>query len=84
MIPPNIRREHVLKAIKEIDKYGIPPGRNARKYFVEYNGKLYPPKLVISKANKYANGDELPPSMFTGGDETNNYLKRLGFKIVEV
>ena len=82
MIPPNIKRDHIIMAIEEIDKYGVPPRRNSRDYFLEYNGKLYPPKYVISLANKYANGYELSPSEFTGGKETNDYLKGLGFNIV--
>ncbi|MCX8069543.1 MAG: hypothetical protein N2738_03470 [Thermodesulfovibrionales bacterium] len=54
------------------------------KYFFEYNGELYPSKYVISLANKYANAKELHPQEFSGGAETNNFLKYLGFKIVKI
>jgi len=47
-----------------------------------YNGKTYPPKFAISLANKYANGTELAPDGFHGGDETNNFLKSRGFEII--
>ena len=84
MIPWNINRDHIIMAIKEIDKCGVPKERYSKKYFLKFNGKLYPPKYVISLANKYANGYELPPSMFTGGKETNDFLKMWGFDIIEI
>jgi hypothetical protein len=34
-------------------------------------------------ANKYANGEELSPSEFSGGAESNDFLRALGFRIVE-
>jgi hypothetical protein len=83
MIPNNIARNHILKAIQEIDRAGIPKGRNSKKFKLVFDEKAYPPKYVISLANKYANGEELEPSDFGGGRETNDYLGRLGFEIVE-
>ncbi|MEM4713768.1 MAG: hypothetical protein QXQ61_04375, partial [Candidatus Bathyarchaeia archaeon] len=83
MIPKNIRREHILKAIEEIRKTGVPEGRGSRKFLIEFNGDYYPPKYVISLANKYANREELSPSGFSGGTESNNFLRALGFEIVE-
>ena len=56
MIPKNIRKEHIIKAIEEIKKSGIPKGRHSRKFLLEFEGKFYQPKCVISLANKYANG----------------------------
>jgi len=84
MIPKNIKLEHILKAIEEIKRNGIPKGKNSRKFFLEFNGNYYPPKYVISLANKYANGEELDPEEFSGGEETNTFLKELGFNIVEI
>jgi hypothetical protein len=51
---------------------------------LEYEGKYYPPKYIISLANKYANDRELDSSEFSGGKETNSFLRALGFKIVEI
>ncbi|KIQ93094.1 hypothetical protein LH47_02851 [Anoxybacillus thermarum] len=82
MIPDNIKKDHVFMAIKEIDENGIPASRNSTKFQLFYNNKLYPPKYVLSLANKYANGKELQPWEFSGGVETNNFLEKLGFKIV--
>ena len=84
MIPKNVKREHVIKAIEEIKRNGTPKGRNSRKFFLEFDGKYYPPKYVISLANKYANGKTLDPAQFSGGKETNNFLRNFGFNIVEL
>jgi len=51
MIPKNINRGHIIKAIEEIKKVGIPTGRISRKFLREYNGEFYPPKYTISLAN---------------------------------
>lgn len=82
MIPTNISREHILKAIQYVDTCGIPKSRLSRKHSVKYNGRLYPPKYLISIANKYANDTELEPTCFSGGYEANSYLEKLGFIIV--
>ena len=84
MIPSNIERGHIIKAIREIDSNGILPGRESRSFLLIFEGKRYPPKYVLSLANKFANGEELDPSRFSGGQETNNFLKRLRFEIVGI
>ena len=84
MIPKNIKREHVIKAIEEIKRNGILKGRNSKKFLLEFNGEYYPPKYVISLANKYANGEILAPAQFNGGKETNDFLRNLGFNIIEL
>ncbi|MDQ0201072.1 HNH endonuclease [Neobacillus ginsengisoli] len=80
-IPKNIKREHVLSAISEIDNHGVPEERNSTKFNLLYEGRHYPPKYVLTLANKYANGHELIPSEFSGGKESNSYLSDLGFEI---
>jgi hypothetical protein len=82
MIPENIKKEHIIKAINEIERVGTPDERCSRKYLLKYNDKYFPPKYTISLANKYVNGKELNSSEFSGGKETNDYLGTLGFKIV--
>ncbi|MGG0937006.1 HNH endonuclease [Brevibacillus centrosporus] len=82
-IPKNISREHVLDAIKYIDEHGVPPKKESTKYDLFYNNKQYPPKYVISRANVYANGQELDVSEFSGGDETNSFLHQLGFEVMK-
>lgn len=55
----------------------------SKKFLLEYNCEFYLPKYVISVANKYANGKELDLQEFSGGTETNNFLKNLGLHIVK-
>jgi 5-methylcytosine-specific restriction protein B len=78
-----IQKEHVLSAIQEIDKEGVRAGRRSTTYDLIYEGKKYPPKLVLSIATRYATGKELEPSEFEGGLETDtfNRLESLGFTI---
>ncbi len=84
MIPKNIRKEHVIRAIGEIQRVGFPKNRVSRKYLVKYNDRDYPPKYVISLANKYINDRMLESFQFGGGSETNGFLERLGFEIVDI
>jgi 5-methylcytosine-specific restriction protein B len=85
MIPNNITKEHLEKAIEEIESDGVRKGRHSSTYDLVYNNKTYPPKLVISIANRYANGTELDPNDFGGGKGTKAFqlFKNEGFKIVE-
>jgi len=73
----------MLTAIDNINNNGIPENRHSNKYFVIYNDFLYPPKYLVSKANQYANSVELDSTEFSGGNETNNFLSKLGFEIVK-
>jgi hypothetical protein len=82
MIPKSIKREHILKAINEIKRTGVPEGRVWKKFCLEHDGQYFPPKYVISLANKYANGLELGSSGFSGGNESNSFLRNLGFNVV--
>jgi 5-methylcytosine-specific restriction protein B len=83
VIPENITKEHLLKAIEEIDKEGIRKGRQSSTYDLIYNGKPYPPKLVLSIANKFPNGEELDHNSFWGGQDTPSFkkLESMGFAI---
>jgi len=85
MIPNNISKEHLEKAIEEIDKKGIRKGRDSSIYGLVYNGKNYPPKLVISIANRFANGSELNSNNFYGGKGTaaHELLEKEGFEIIQ-
>src|SRR6476620_9496818 len=82
-IPQNITKEHILKAIEKIDKEGYDFHAESNYYDLLYNGKRYPPKLVVSWANIYANGQELDRNKFEGGVGTSsfNLLEKNGFII---
>jgi hypothetical protein len=84
-------REPILKAITEFDdlgrdaflrKYGF---REARSYYLRYDGKLYDSKAIVGVAHKHVqpNGSPLPPREFSGGDATvRRKLDELGFDVV--
>ena len=82
MIPANITREHILLAIKEISQHGVPDRRQSRDFALVFGAGFFPPKYIISVANRYANGYELDSSLFSGGRESNSFLTGLGFQIV--
>ena len=84
MIPDNITKEHLLLALKEIDEEGIRKGRHSSTYNLLFEDKVYPPKLVISIANRFANGIELEPSEFSAGMDKPAFklLTQIGFTIV--
>lgn len=83
MINKLVEKEHVLAALSEINKNDVPTKRKSTKYDLYYDGKIYPPKYVLSIATKFATGKELEASEFSGGNETNNFLISLGFEIRE-
>ncbi|MBD2020983.1 hypothetical protein H6F43_12415, partial [Leptolyngbya sp. FACHB-36] len=82
MIPQNISRGDVIKAIKRIQAEGIPNKRQSSKFDLLYQCFRFPPKLILSIANEYANGEPLDYDLFSSGDEANTYLSSLGFEIV--
>jgi hypothetical protein len=82
-IPQNILPEHILDAIDRIEKQGYDPSRASDKYDLYYYSKSYPPKVVISYANIPVNGVEWTPEKFGGGDESNHFLIKQGFPILQ-
>ncbi len=83
-IPQNITRDHLLQAIRKLDIEGIPKDGDSQYYDVIYEGGRYPPKVVVSYANIFANGKALDRNSFSGGlgTECFNLLKQNSF-IVE-
>jgi 5-methylcytosine-specific restriction protein B len=79
----DIKREHVLKALEEIDRDGIPPDARSTTYDLIEGQHRYPPKLVLSRASEYASGVEFDRSLFSGGEASPAFalLRNLGFHI---
>lgn len=80
----NITKEHIYSAIEEIKlNPSTRKGRASTTYDLIYEGNDYPPKLVISIANRYATGEELDPNTFAGGQDTLAFkvLRENGFEI---
>ena len=84
-IPNNIKREHIFQAMLKIEREGIPPRRGAREWAINYEGTIYPCKLLISWGNLYANGVELDPnpSNFTTYD-AQEYLIQKQFNTIQI
>lgn len=81
----NITKEHIYRAIIKILIEGVPKGRNYRNTAVRYNEKLFPPILIISWANLFANGFVIEPNP----DVLNTqmavaHLEHLGFTVVKI
>ena len=79
----DITAVHVHEALAEIDKTGVPEGAESTGYDLVFEGKRYPPKLVLSLAAKAASGTEFDRSLFSGGEESPAFrlLRKLGFTI---
>jgi len=83
MIPALISSTHIVEAIRQICQDGIPPRRRSRVYCLVTEGGHLPPKYVITLAHEAATGKVLRSNRFSGGAESNDFLERLGFRIVE-
>jgi hypothetical protein len=79
-----ISKKDILDAINAIDAdVELRRGRASSTYDLIYNNIAYPPKLVISIANKFATGYELQPNDFPGGLDTPAFklLESFDFEI---
>ncbi|WP_277099332.1 MrcB family domain-containing protein [Coprobacter secundus] len=83
-LPTNIRAEHIIRAIQKIEDEGVPAQAHSSTYDLLYKGKRFPPKLVLSYANIFANGVKLDRNSFSGGKGTPCFeiLESNGFEIV--
>ncbi len=82
MIPKGFKNKHFLKAASEIDKNGVPASRQSYRYDLLLNGKKYPPKYVISIANKFLSGEEFPSYDFNAV-EAKDYFMRREYRILD-
>jgi len=85
-IPVAIARDHILKAIREIDERGVPDTRESTNYCLIHEQRHYPPKYVISIAARYATGEELWYHNFQGGEgygRANEFLRSRGFEVAQ-
>lgn len=80
-----ISKKDIIDAILEIDSNPqLRKGRASSTYDLIYQNKEYPPKLVISIANRIATGIELNSNDFDGGIGTPafNLLESNGFNVI--
>ncbi|PGL47816.1 hypothetical protein CN922_21885 [Bacillus cereus] len=80
-IPKEISAINVLMEIKKNNKVGAEIFRQSTGYDLVYNGQRYPPKEALHLASIEAVGREI--DLLSGGDQTNNKLIKLRFKIVK-
>ena len=66
-IPPGITREHVLKALAELDAGVGHPFGEPTAYQLVYEGKSYPPKAVVGLAARHLLGRVLRRDEFSSG-----------------
>jgi hypothetical protein len=76
----NIKESDVIKAIKLFDerKENHPEPRNT---FLIYENEKYPAKHIRGLAYYVANKTEISKSEYSGGQETANFFKKLGFTV---
>lgn len=79
----DLTRESIEKAIKRIDELpNLRKRRESIEYDLVYEGKKYPPILVLSEANKMLGGKELLLSSFQNSTQKAfAILRDLGFVI---
>ncbi len=82
MIPKGLQHSHIQQAVEEINRQGVPNSRKSVRYDLLIDRKKYPPKYVISTANKYLDGKEWSPHDFIAS-EAKNYFIRRGYKILD-
>ncbi len=83
VLPDGINRDHVLQAISRFEKDGLPPGfKDSHTYYVEHEGKRYPPPALAALA-AYALTGQLPKPGFRAGKGTKCFrvLADAGFLI---
>ncbi|UOQ54377.1 AAA family ATPase [Hymenobacter cellulosivorans] len=78
--PAQLTRDHVLRALRQIDRESqpLPP---STVYDLVYKGRRYPPRPVLQLAFRLASGqpDALLPLL--AGNPTNTLLERLDFTV---
>jgi hypothetical protein len=81
-----LTKEHILRAIADLDAGTDNPFGPPTKFELEHQGKRYPPKAVVGLACRYLTGAVRLPEEFSGGEapgQANFVLRRLGFTVVK-
>ncbi len=80
---PDVERGEIIKALQTFDHEHRDSAhwrgwekRKNQKYAIFYKDRLYPPKQIISLATG------LHVSRFSGGEQSNSYLRKRGFEII--
>jgi hypothetical protein len=76
----NVRRKHVIDAIRKFEKLK-PNYPKPRSTFLVFKGKRYPAKHIRGLAFAIANKRKIGKSEYSGGLETANFFRKLGFEV---
>ena len=85
-IPAGITRDHVLKALADLDAGLVPNFGQATGYELLHEGRRYAPKAVVGVASRHFAGRILGHDEFSGGEgpgQANFVLRKLGFQVVK-
>ena len=84
-LPRETTREQVVAALDQFDRELRPTpkwagwdAKKAQKFVLAHAGRTYPPKQVIALATGCG------VNTFSGGDETNRFLRARGFTIQDL
>jgi hypothetical protein len=76
---PDVPRKKLIEAMREFDREHLPTRawanweqNKAHRYAIQYKGRLYPVKRIVSMAAG------VPYRSFHGGRMANNYVKKHG------
>ena len=83
MIPVIVTEVHVTEAIQLVVRDGLPPKIKGARYCLVCDGLHLPPKYTISLAHQVATGERLRLDRFSGGRESNEFLRHRGFHVIE-
>lgn len=79
----DISQSEVIRALREFMEMYPDPNqyenwmeKDNYKYAIDYEGRLYPPKHILSRVSGVSTQE------FSGGEQTNRVFEQLGFEIV--
>ncbi len=77
-----VTRQQILDILHQFVAQYPDPGtyddwlkKETYKYAVRYDGRIYPPKHILSMATG------IPTTEFSGGEQTNRVFRQLGFDV---
>lgn len=79
--PTHLTREHVLRALRQIDREGGPRMPLSTVYDLVYRGRRYAPRAVAQLAYRLATGEPAATWPLAAGGPTNRVLEQLDFTI---
>jgi hypothetical protein len=83
-VPKNLTREDILEAVLALRDGRVTRWGPSKKYTLNHEGEVYPPKAVLGLAIALkCKLDEWDVREFSGGAETNDVLRELGFEVIE-